>query len=74
VTNVGRVPTFGGRQVSVEAHLLDFDGDLYGRQMKVELVQNIRFEQKFDSADALRCQIQSDIQATRKLLRKEPQQ
>lgn len=71
VTNVGRVPTFGGKQVSVEAHLLDFDGDLYGRQMKVELVQNIRFEQKFDSADALRCQIQSDIQATRKLLRKE---
>lgn len=74
VTNVGRVPTFGGKQVSVEAHLLDFDGDLYGRQMKVELVQNIRFEQKFDSADALRRQIQSDIQTTRTLLRKEQQQ
>lgn len=72
VTNIGRVPTFGEQQVSVEAHLLDFDGNLYGKQMKVELVQSIRFEQKFDSVDALRRQISADTQAARALIGKEP--
>lgn len=73
VTNVGRVPTFGGQRISVETHLLDFDGDLYGRQMKVEMIQNTRFEQKFDGADALRRQIQSDTQTARELFGKEQQ-
>ncbi len=71
VTNVGMVPTFGEKRLSIETHLLSFDGDLYGRQMKVEFLQNIRFEQKFDGADALRRQIEHDKQTALSLFRKE---
>lgn len=63
VTNIGCVPTFDERRISVETHLLSFDSDLYGRQMNVELIKNIRFEQKFDGADALRRQIDADVQS-----------
>ncbi len=71
VTNVGMVPTFGEKRLSIETHLLSFDGDLYGRQMKVEFLQNIRFEQKFDGADALRRQIEQDKQTALSLFGKE---
>ena len=53
VVNVGRRPTFGGRDLTVEAHLLDFDGDLYGRRLRLEFEERLREERPFPGPDAL---------------------
>ena len=69
VTNIGYRPTFGdGRALTVECHLLDFEGDLYGRDLRSELMNWLRGEIKFDSIDALRDQIQRDCDAARAML------
>jgi riboflavin kinase/FMN adenylyltransferase len=68
VVNVGRRPTFGGGDVSVEAHLLDFDGDLYGRSAALGFVAQLRPEKAFSGADALVAQIREDIRAARAVL------
>ena len=66
VTNVGVRPTVhNGPDVTVEACLLDFQGDLYGRRLRLEFFDHLRQEIRFDSLDALRAQIQSDAEATR---------
>lgn len=72
VVNVGRRPTFdgGNNSVHVEVHLLDFEGDLYGRSLGVELSECLRGERRFPGAEALRAQIQSDIQQARQVLEK----
>ena len=67
VTNVGTRPTVNdGTDVTVEAWLLDFDGDLYGRTVRVEFFRRIRDEVRFDSLDALKAQIQADAETTRR--------
>ena len=68
VCNVGVRPTFGGEDVVVEAHVLDFDGDLYGSELKVWFIDRIRDEQKFDGPDALVAQIGADAGTARRLL------
>jgi riboflavin kinase / FMN adenylyltransferase len=68
VTNVGVNPTFGGQDLRVEAHLLDFGGDLYGRAMGVDFRHRIRDEQRFDGVDALVAQIAADARTARDLL------
>lgn len=68
VTNVGQRPTFNGDSVTVEAHLLDFDRDIYGEHMMVEFVQHMRGEMKFASVDALVAQVNRDIEAGRRIL------
>lgn len=61
VTNVGKRPTFGGDPESkVEAHLIDFDGDLYGRTIRVRVLHRLRGERRFASVDELRAQIARD--------------
>lgn len=66
VTNVGTRPTVSeGTAVSVETFLLDFDGDLYGKCIRVEFCQRLRDEQKFDSLEALKAQIRENIRQTR---------
>jgi riboflavin kinase/FMN adenylyltransferase len=60
--NIGRRPTFDGMDVTVEVHLLDFEGDLYGEDLTVQFVQRLRDERKFDSADALAVQLSKDKQ------------
>ena len=67
--NVGRRPTFGGAVTIVEAHLLDFDADLYGRTLRVEFEERLREERKFPGPEALVAQIRSDIVEARRLLR-----
>jgi riboflavin kinase / FMN adenylyltransferase len=68
--SVGYRPTFGGRQLRVEGHLLDFDGDLYQQWVELRFVCRIRDSQiKFDSADELSAQIANDVEATRRALR-----
>ena len=67
-TNVGNRPTVNGRSVTVEAHLLDFEGDLYGQNVRVEFISYIRPEKKFPGLDALTAQIQADVVEIRKML------
>lgn len=65
--NVGRRPTFDNGAPSVEAHLLDFDEDIYGQDLGIEFVHRLRGEVKFESVQALLIQIKEDIAATRAL-------
>jgi riboflavin kinase/FMN adenylyltransferase len=69
-TNIGFNPTFTPeRQVpSLEAHLLDFDRDIYGQELKLEFVSRIRDELKFDTVEALIAKIHEDIEKTRNIL------
>lgn len=60
VTNIGRRPTFDDGPPTVETHILDYDGDLYGRDLKVELLHRLRHEMKFDGVAALITQIERD--------------
>ncbi len=61
VANLGVRPTVGAGR-SVEAHLFDFDGDLYGKQLRVGFVTRLRDEMKFDGIDALKAQIAKDVE------------
>ncbi len=70
VTNIGSRPTVGGHQTRAESWLLDFDGDLYGKQLTLAFHQYLRPEEKFDSLEELRAQIQKDAAKTRKILEK----
>ena len=64
VTNVGGKPTIRGeRQVGVETHILDFDEDIYERQVCVTFLEHIRDEMKFASVDELKKQMQQDKKA-----------
>lgn len=58
--NIGRRPTFEGMDVTVEVHVLDFKGDLYGDHISVQFLQRLRDEQKFESPDALVTQLSED--------------
>lgn len=61
VVNIGKNPTFDATMRTVEAHIIDFDGDLYGRNLKVELIDKIRGEIKFKTIEELSMQIQKDV-------------
>lgn len=69
-TNIGINPTFtpDKEMPNVEAHLLDFERDLYGGELKIEFVARLRDEMKFDGVDTLLKQIHADIGKTRKIL------
>ena len=69
VTNIGVRPTIDdGEAISVECHLFDFEGDLYGRDVRIDIVGRLRGEQRFDGLDALKAQIDADCAAARDLL------
>ncbi len=68
VVNVGRRPTFDHGDLRLEAHLLDWKGDLYGRSLTVEFVARLRGEQRFQGPEALRAQIGQDAALARQLL------
>ena len=65
ILNIGVAPTFGTLQRRVEIHLLDFNGDLYGKELTVALHRFIRPERRFDSPEALKEQIVLDIKSVR---------
>jgi riboflavin kinase/FMN adenylyltransferase len=67
LTNVGVRPTFGESERTVETHLLDYSGDLYGRRVRLGFVQRVRDERKFPDVDALREQIAADRRAADRL-------
>ena len=62
LVNIGSNPTVGGRAITVEMHIPHWEGDLYGRQLTVELVHYLRSEKKFPSLEALKQQIHRDMQ------------
>jgi len=68
VVNIGRRPTFGGRVVSVEAHLIDFERDLYGTDLRIEFVARLREEQRFEGPEALVAQIREDVLRARAVM------
>ncbi len=68
VTNVGSNPTVGGQKVSVETHLIDFSGDLYGERMQVFFIERLRAEEMLESLEALCARIAGDVQTARKML------
>ena len=68
MANLGAMPTFGIDKPSLEVHLLDFDGDLYGQTITVEFIHRLRDIVRFDSAEALQIQLQHDIEQTRQWL------
>lgn len=61
VTNIGLRPTFAGEGVRIESHLLDFDDDLYGQHLSIDLVARVRDEVRFTDAGSLVAQIRADI-------------
>jgi riboflavin kinase/FMN adenylyltransferase len=67
--NIGHVPTVGGdRPLTVEAHLIDWRGDCYGRELGLDLIARLRGEHRFATLDALVAQIRADITAVPMLL------
>jgi riboflavin kinase/FMN adenylyltransferase len=68
ITNVGLRPTFGDTTKTViEAYVLAYEGDLYGRQVRLGFVQRLRDERKFEDVDALRAQIEADRRRAERL-------
>jgi riboflavin kinase/FMN adenylyltransferase len=68
VVNIGRRPTFGGAEYVVEAHVLDYEGDLYGQTIELDFVERLRSEQKFNGVDELVAAIRKDVIAARLVL------
>jgi riboflavin kinase / FMN adenylyltransferase len=67
--SIGTNPHYGGEERRIEPYLLDFDGDLYGRRLVVELWERLRDEQVFESEQELIDQIARDVEATRQAVR-----
>ena len=67
-TNVGTRPTFDGHDVTVEAHLIDFEGDLYDQMLTLDFCARLRDEVAFPNVDALMAQMQKDIAQAKDIL------
>jgi riboflavin kinase / FMN adenylyltransferase len=65
VTNVGFNPTFSGKNISIETYLFNFEGDLYGKALKVFFLKRLRGERTFSGPEALKTQISKDIEQAR---------
>ncbi len=68
VTNIGVRPTFAGQDRSIEAHILDYSGDLYGQTVTLHFIERLRGEQRFGGVDELVAQIRRDAAAARAIL------
>jgi riboflavin kinase / FMN adenylyltransferase len=68
ITNVGLRPTFGDDvEMTIETHVLRYDGDLYGRPVQLGFVQRLRDERRFEDVDALKAQIEADVRRAERL-------
>ncbi len=68
MANLGTNPTFSERVLSFEVHIFDFQGDLYGKRLKVALLDRLREERRFPSVKALVDQLGKDEQASRAVI------
>jgi riboflavin kinase/FMN adenylyltransferase len=69
VLNIGINPTFGDVEVSLEVHLIDFTGDIYGKHLEVQFIDRIREEQTFPGPEELSLQIKKDTDKARVILK-----
>ena len=69
VTNIGKRPTFGAGEPTVEVYLLDYYSNLYERELKIDIVERLRGEKKFDTVEELKKQITRDVEQGRAILR-----
>jgi riboflavin kinase/FMN adenylyltransferase len=65
IASIGKKPTVNGTSEELEVHIFDFEGNLYGKQIEVALLHKLRDEQKFDSLQLLKQQIELDVEAAR---------
>jgi len=70
-TNIGTRPTFGEGKKMIETHLLDYKGNLYGKEIRVEFMQKLRDEQRFSSSEELKIQIEKDVREVKTILAKD---
>jgi riboflavin kinase/FMN adenylyltransferase len=70
-TNIGTRPTFGEGQKTIETHLLNYKGNLYSKEIRVEFVQKLRDEKRFASSEELKTQIEEDVRRVKALLAKD---
>ena len=66
--NIGTNPTFQRQQTTIEAHIIGFNGDIYGRKVRVEFARKLRDEQRFESVEALQKQLETDKKEVEMLL------
>jgi len=69
MTNIGTNPTFNGKECTAEVYIIDYRGDLYGRELKVDMVKRLRGEKKFASSHALKKQIELDVARGKEILK-----
>ncbi|MCX7714613.1 MAG: bifunctional riboflavin kinase/FAD synthetase [Clostridia bacterium] len=67
VVNIGKNPTFGGKKVTVESHIIDFEDNIYGKNIRVDFIKRIRGEIKFSSLEELKKQICRDIESAKEI-------
>lgn len=66
--NIGTNPTFQRQQTTIEAHIIGFEGDIYGRKVRVKFGRKLRDEQRFESVEALQKQLEADKKEVEKVL------
>ncbi len=68
MTNIGKNPTFGDSERTIEVYVLDYEGNLYGDELKIDLVERLRDEVQFDTVEELKKQIKEDVKQGRAIL------
>ncbi len=69
MTDIGRRPTFGGNERTVETYILNYHGNLYGCELKIDIVERLRSDKKFDSVEELKKQIAEDVKQGKAILK-----
>jgi riboflavin kinase/FMN adenylyltransferase len=69
MTNIGTRPTFGGGPQLIEVYLLDYNGDLYGHELAIDIIERLRDEKKFDTPEQLIKQIAEDVKQGKAMLK-----
>ena len=68
VTNIGKNPTFGAGSRTVETHILNYQGNLYGRELKIDIVERLRGEKRFNNVEELKKQMTADVKQGEEIL------
>jgi len=68
MTNIGKRPTFGGGEHLVEVYILDYQSDLYGQELQLDIIERLRGEKRFANPEELKEQITKDIAQGRAIL------
>ena len=69
MANIGQCPTFSGCERTAEAYLIDYQGDLYRRELKIDIVERLRSEERFDTSEELKRQLTEDVKRGRAILK-----